>query len=247
MPKYQQIADELRREILDGILAPGDQMPTIEDLKGRFQVSDRTIVEAEKVLLNQGLIISKPGARTYVRSQPRPIRMVHSWAQEIPSGSPWRAMMAAEGRDGAWEAHSTPIDAPPEVAARLGIEPGDRVMRTEYVFTADGAPAYLSTSWEPMFITAEAGILLPESGPMAGCGVVQRMAAIGVVVTREAHDIDSRPLTESEATRLGLRAGVSVVVKVRTYWAGETAVETAEIVLPPHVRLRYELPVNRPA
>jgi GntR family transcriptional regulator len=245
-PKYQQIADELQREIRAGEPAPGEPMPTIEELKARFQVSDRTIVEAERVLLSQGLIVSKPGTRTYVRTQPQPILMTHSWASSVPPGSPWRAMMAAVGRVGDWTAHSTPVNAPPEVAERLHIEPAARVIQTEYVFTADNAPAYLSTSWEPMAITAEPGILLPESGPLAGRGVVERMAAIGVVVTRETHDIDSRPLTEPEAAKLGLRAGVTVVVKVRTYWAGETAVETAEIVLPPHVRLRYELPVNRP-
>lgn len=243
---YLRIADELRRAILDGTLAPGAELPSIRELKERYGVADHTVVEATKILASEGLVESKPGTRSHVRARPQVIRMVHSWSQEIPTGSPWRAMMAAEGRDGSWEAHSTPVDAPHEVAERLGIEPGARTMRTEYVFTADGAPAYLSTSWEPMSITAAVGIVLPESGPLAGRGVVQRMAAIGMLVTRETHDIDSRPLTEQEAAKLGLRAGVAVVVKTRTYWAGETAVETAEIVLPPHVRLRYELPVSRP-
>ncbi|CAM5615451.1 UbiC transcription regulator-associated domain-containing protein OS=Streptomyces microflavus OX=1919 GN=Smic_53850 PE=4 SV=1 [Streptomyces microflavus] len=37
-----------------------------------------------------------------------------------------------------------------EVAERLGIEPGDRVMRTHYVFREAGEPIMLSTSWEPL-------------------------------------------------------------------------------------------------
>lgn len=242
--KYQRIADALRREILDGTLAPGDPMPTIEQLKARFGASDRTIVEAEKLLLGEGLIISRPGTRSYVRRRPEIIRMVRSWHRDVPSGSPWRAVMAAEGRVGDWESHSEPTTAPPDVAARLGIEPGDRVMRTAYVFTADGEPVYLSTSWEPMAITKGTPILLPEDGPLAGQGVVDRMAAIGRVVSRETHEIVPHTLTEAQAVKLRLRAGVAAVVKWRTYWAGEIAVEVAEIVLPSHVRLRYEIPVG---
>lgn len=245
---YTRIAADLRAAILDGTLAPGAELPSIRQLKEQYRVADHTVVQATQVLVAEGLVVSKPGTLTRVREQPTPIRMVHSWVRPATAGSPWRAMMAAEGRDGSWESKSAPVSAPPAVAARLGLETSARVMQTEYVFTADGAPAYLSTSWEPMAITAEAGILLPESGPLAGRGVVERMAAAGIVVTRETHDIASRPLTEPEAAKLGLRAGVSVVVKVRTYWAeidgAETAVETAEIVLPPHVQLRYEIPVG---
>lgn len=238
---YQRIADTLRQEILDGQHPPGSVFPTVAQLAARFKVSSRTISEAQKILFSEGLLTSKPGARTHVREQPELIRMVHSWAADVPAGSPWRAMMAAAGRVGDWESHSAPVSAPPDVAARLLIAPEDRVMRTEYVFTADGIPAYLSVSCEPMTITGGTPILLPESGLYAGLGVVDRMARIGVLVTRETHDIDSRPLTEAEAAKLGLRAGVSVVVKTRTYWAGELPVETAEIVLPSHVRLRYEI------
>lgn len=244
-PTYQKIADVLRAEIQDGTHARGEFLPTVVELAARFQVSTRTIVEANKLLLNEGLLVGKPGARTRVRAQPDTIRLVRSWRQDAPSGSPWRAAMAAVGRVGDWESHSTPASAPPAVAARLGIEAGAQTMRTTYTFTADGEPAYLSVSWEPMAITAGSPILLPESGPCAGLGVVDRMAVIGRVVTLETHEIVPHVLTDAEATALGLRAGTATVMKIRTYLAGDVPVETAEIVLPAHVVTRYEIPVGR--
>lgn len=245
MPAYQTIADALRTEIQDGKLPPGSQLPTVAQLADRFNVSTRTVVEATKILLNEGLLVSKSGTRTHVRERPQTIRLVRSVHDAMPSGSPWRAAMQAQGRVGDWESHSTPTSAPPAVAERLGIAAGDRVMRTSYVFTADGQPAYSSTSWEPMAITMGTAILLPESGPYAGLGVVDRMALIDQVVTLETHELVPHSLTEAEATQLRLRAGAAAVLKIRTYIAGGVPVETAEIVLPAHVVTRYEIPVAR--
>jgi len=241
---YLRIADELRRAILDGTLPPGSPFPTQAEIRDTYSVSSRTAVEAARILLDEGLIISKPGTRTVVRDRPAVVRMVRSWYRDAPGGSPWRADMAAQGRVGDWTSKSEPVDAPPAVAERLHIAAGDRVMRTDYVFTADTVPTYLSTSWEPMALTAGTEILLPESGPHAGKGVAERMAAIGRAPTLAVEDIVPRTLTGPEAEKLGLRAGIAIVVIERTYWCGDTPVETADIVVPPPYRPRYEIPIG---
>ncbi len=64
--------------------------------------------------------------------------------------SPFRQEQTAEGARGTWESSSEQEEASPEIAERLGIEPGDRVMRTHYVFREAGEPIMLSTSWEPL-------------------------------------------------------------------------------------------------
>jgi DNA-binding GntR family transcriptional regulator len=66
------------------------------------------------------------------------------------------------------------------------------------------------------------------------------MAAIGYPVTRVVEDVGARPLTPDEASLLGARAGIAVVVVERTHYSGEVAVETADVVLPPPYRARYE-------
>lgn len=54
--KPKQVADELRREILDGELAEGDSLGTEAELIGRFGVSRPSLREALRILEAEGLI-----------------------------------------------------------------------------------------------------------------------------------------------------------------------------------------------
>ena len=244
-PKYESIADELREQIIGGALAPGAKLPALSEMKAIHGISDRTAFQAMQILLGDGLVESKPGSGYYVRERPIARRMVRSWYRDSAGqGSPWRADAAAQGIDGSWTSQSKSVTAPPAIAERLRLEPGSRVMRTEYLFTADGAPAYLSTSWEPMALTAGTEILLPEDGEHAGKGVADRFATIGITVTEAREELVPRTLTIGEAQTLRLRPGTPVLLIERTYYAGQKPVETADIVLPPHYRPVYQIPVG---
>jgi DNA-binding GntR family transcriptional regulator len=244
-PKYEQIADELRQAIIDETLAPGTQMPTLAELMERYHVSERTAYDATRLLLNEGLTTSKPGSGTFVRRRADVVRMVRHWYRDAAGkGSPWRAEMAAAGRRGSWRARSTRVEAPPAIAERLRVQTGERLMRTSYVFTADDTPTYLSTSWEPLSITGGTAIMMPEKGEHAGKGVVDRFEVIGVHITRATEELVPRALTIAEAEQLHLRSGIPVIVIERTYYADETPVETANIVLPPNYHAVYEIPVG---
>ncbi len=242
--KYERIADELRQQIIDGTLAPGARFPTLAEIQETYSVAEGTAYQATRVLLNEGLISTKPGAQTRVRERPEAIRMVRSWYRESRTGSPWHADMAAQGRVGDWEAQSAEMNAPPAIAERLSIAPGDRVMRTDYVYLADGKPTFLSTSWEPMAIIRDTAVKTPEDGDYGGYGVVERMAVIGHTVSRVVEEILPRTLTRAEAKRLKLRPGIAIVVIERTYYAGSLPVETADLVIAPPYRPRYEIPIE---
>lgn len=241
---YLRIADDLRQQIIDGTLAPGARIPTLAQLQQTYSVSERTAYEATKILLTEGLTTSKPGSGSFVRERPSAVRMARSWYREAREGSPWSAEMAAQGRTGAWTSHSERTSAPVAIAERLHVEVGAKVMRTGYVFTADGQPTYLSTSWEPMGLTLGTDILLPEDGPYAGRGVAERMAVIGHAPTRVDEEIIPRTLTIPEAEQLGLRAGIAITVIQRTYFDGDLPLETADIVVPPPYRPLYQIPIG---
>lgn len=245
-PAYQSIADDLREQIIDGRLAPGQRLPTQAELCERYDVASATAAKAVDIVLREGLATSKPGAGVFVRPRPAVTRMVRSWYQRPGTGSPWRAEMAATGRVGDWESSSEVVDAPPAVAERLRIETGARVMMTRYTFLLDGEPTYLSTSWEPMAITEGTPVMLPEAGPYAGAGVRDRMIAIGHRPTYCSEEVLPRTLTATEAEKLRLHAGIASLVVQRTYFEGETPLETADIVLPPHYRAVYEIPLEQP-
>ena len=96
-------------------------------------------------------------------------------------------------------------------------------MRTRYVFRDAGEPMMLSTSWEPLAVTGRTPVMLPEEGPLGGCGVVERMAAIDVVVDNVAEEVGARPGLAEELLALGGVPGHVVMVVERTYYASGRA------------------------
>ena len=172
-------------------------------------------------------------------------RLTRSWYTERPGGSPFRAAMSATGRPATWESSSERTPLTPAMAARLAAQPGDPAMRTRYTFQAGGEPVMLSESWEPLELTGGSAVILPEEGPHAGEGVVDRMAIIGQQVTHAEEAVSARPALAAEAARLGIRPGATVLTIARTYHTAARPVETADIVLPvERYALVYEIPVK---
>lgn len=155
--------------------------------------------------------------------------------------------MAGLGRRGTWESRTdAKVPAPAEIAARLGLVEGDLCVRTAYEFFADGKPVQLSTSWEPYGITGGTIVVLPEGGPHAGRGVVNRMAEIGITVSHFTEHPEPRHITDEEATLLGVQRGSLVTHVRRTYFSDELAVETADLIIPAGVcELVYEVSIGR--
>ena len=63
-----RVADELRRMILTGELQPGDFLPTRKELAAQFGVGLSTVHEAIQALSAVGMLESRPGKGTWVRS-----------------------------------------------------------------------------------------------------------------------------------------------------------------------------------
>jgi DNA-binding GntR family transcriptional regulator len=244
-PAYQRVADDLRRRILGGELAEGSRVPSLAQITMQYTVSDPVARAALRVLAGEGLIESRPGSGTYVRPRPALRRLTADRYRR--GGSSVSREVAALGAKTSWEYRFERAQASEAIAARLGIQPGEQVMRTSYVFRADGAPAQLSTSWEPMWATGGTPVLLPERGPYAGRGVMERMAAIGLPVTRVVEEVSARLPTVPEAAELDVPVGLPVLVIERTHWSESRPVETADIVVPgDRARSVYEIPLDPP-
>lgn len=71
-PASLQVADSLRTEIASGALAPGDKLPSIRNLAGRFGVAPMTAQSAIDMLRNEGLVYTSPGRGTFVRADASP-------------------------------------------------------------------------------------------------------------------------------------------------------------------------------
>ncbi len=63
---YQQIAEAVRQAILSGELKPGDRLPSLRQMTGRWDCTVGTVQRAYQELTRQGLVVSRPGQGTRV-------------------------------------------------------------------------------------------------------------------------------------------------------------------------------------
>ncbi|ANJ09317.1 GntR family transcriptional regulator [Streptomyces parvulus] len=244
-PAYLRVAGDLRKKIADGLLPPHTRLPSQARIREEYGVSDTVALEARKVLMAEGLVEGRSGSGTYVRERPVPRRVARSGYRPAGGATPFRQEQADGDAHGTWESRSEQAEASVAVAERLAIKPGDRVMCTRYVFREAGEAMMLSTSWEPLDLTGRTPVMLPEEGPLGGMGVVERMAAIDVVVDNVTEEVGARPGLAEELLALGGVPGHVVLVVQRTFYASGRAVETAEVVVPAdRYRVAYHLPVR---
>lgn len=164
-------------------------------------MGENVVRRAQELLISQGVLEGRAGSGTYVAEARQRVRVVRSSAPEQPTASPFSQDMKALGRQSDWESRTeAKVPAPTEIAARLGIAEGELSVRTTYEFLANGRPVQLSTSWEPYDLTAGTLVVLPEGGPHAGAGVVNRMAVIGVTVSHAVEQPEPRQATAEEAS-----------------------------------------------
>ncbi|MEV0527072.1 GntR family transcriptional regulator [Streptomyces sp. NPDC050439] len=247
-PPYLRIANVLRRRVADREWTPGDRLPSRAQLAQECGVGEAVIRRAQETLISQGVLEGRAGSGTYVAEPRERLRMVRSQHREQSGGSPFRVDMAALGKDGTWESRSDAmIPAPPDIAARLGIAEGEYCVRTAYEFLADRRPVQVSTSWEPYSLTSGSLVVLPEGGPLAGTGVVRRMAEVGITVSRAVEQPEPGHANAEEAVLLGIQRGALVTRIQRTYYSDDgRPVETADIVVPAaSCEIVYEVPVNQ--
>ena len=69
MPIYQQIAEQLKTDILAGKLKEGDYLPSIRGLAKDLKISVITTMKAYELLEAEGLVTAAQGKGFYVNAQ----------------------------------------------------------------------------------------------------------------------------------------------------------------------------------
>jgi GntR family transcriptional regulator len=209
-PMYQQIADDLRAQIVGGAYQPGQQLPSESALRDQWQVSERTIRVAIDQLRAEGLVTSRHGLGHFVRQQPVPRRM----SSDIDAGSGFHTTVQ---RQGLRQANVTTVRREPasaDVAEWLGIAVGDEVVIRDRIIRTEGElPAGLATSYFPLFVVEAAPQL--EDPTVPGLPVHLRQA-FGPTYSRDV--VNTRMPTPTEQQRLVLEPGTPVLtIKGGTY------------------------------
>jgi GntR family transcriptional regulator len=210
LPLHRQLADRLRGQILDGALPPGAQLPTEAELTERYGVTRPTIRQAVAQLRTEGWVETRHGAGSFVRErgQPAPIEITPE-VQQAPGGPvliyrhhpPWGLLAPTRiARE--------PASA--EVARRLDVEPGARVLMRARLIGPQGGPVrQLADTWMPAALARRVPAVARRD-PGEG-GYLAAIAAAGIV-THTAVTVGARMPAPAEAAPLDLGPGRPVLV-----------------------------------
>jgi GntR family transcriptional regulator len=227
MPKaYEEIADDLRRQIEAGTWGPGDRLPSEEDLRQEYGKGMPTIRQALAELLAEGLIDKQHGRGTFVRTPRSRVYRTnerHQWEKD-------RARESQDVREktGATE-HDTgltvtdlvfsakyrDIEATAELAEVFEVPGGtpmvERVYQTRYA--KEPAPFNISRSYLLRDLVASNPALLDETNEPWPGGTQNQLLTVGVELDRVVERIIvARPPTQEEAKSLGMSPGMAVII-----------------------------------
>lgn len=68
-PPYLQVVDALRRQVYEGVYAPGDKLPALPTLATGMGVSINTVRRALTQLQEEQVIVTRQGQGSFVRSE----------------------------------------------------------------------------------------------------------------------------------------------------------------------------------
>jgi GntR family transcriptional regulator len=65
-PVYQQIIDQVKRDIALGRLGKDEKLPTVRQLAGQLAINPNTIAKAYQQMDREGIITTRPGSGAFV-------------------------------------------------------------------------------------------------------------------------------------------------------------------------------------
>lgn len=216
-PVYRQIADALRAAIEAGELAPGERLPSEADLMRQFNVAQGTVRNALGLLRGEGLVLAEHGRGVFVRERPRLRRLSHdrfARRHREAGKAAYLAEAEAESVKPSVDVYYVgPDKASADVAERLGVRMGAKVLARRRRYLSDGRPTELATSYIPWDLADGTPMLDENPGPG---GVYSRIEDAGHRLDHFDEEITARMPSPEEATKLQLASGTPVLNLIRT-------------------------------
>ncbi|MDT0454030.1 GntR family transcriptional regulator [Streptomyces hesseae] len=233
-PRYLQIADDLADQIRAGVLAPGSRVPSESTVMERYGVSQGTVRKAVAELRTAGLVETHHGRGSFVRQLP-PVRRKSSDRFRRSHRANGKAAYLAEAEQAGQ--HPTvqvlyigPVHAPAEVAHRMNLPDGERVLARRRRYFSDGTPTEEATSYLPWTVATEIPELFDEN-PGSG-GIYARLEEHGHALAEYVETVRARLATKAEVSALQLSPGSPVIHLVRdAVTCGGRVVEVCDTVM----------------
>jgi DNA-binding GntR family transcriptional regulator len=203
-PPYLQIAEDIKRRIVDGALQPGEHVPSVRAILRDYGVAMATAQRALGTLRAEGYIRSDRGIGSVVTTEQERGRATSDWVKHA----------SATGRIYPPGQHAKIVGtklvrAPSQVADALGLGRGSKVIRRDRLTYNGDQPTSFSTSWFPGSVAVSAPRLLVPERILEGT-FAYVASALGRKVAAWQDQYEPAIVTAAEAARLGLTPGAPV-------------------------------------
>ncbi|MFE7626601.1 GntR family transcriptional regulator [Streptomyces sp. NPDC057509] len=232
--KYLQIADDLTAQIRSGALAAGDPVPSETTLMERYGVASGTVRKAVAELRATQLIETHHGRGSFVRSRP-PVQRKSSDRFRRAHRKAGKAAYLAEAEQSSGKPSVAvlfvgPVQAPEEIAERLGVPVGSQVLARKRRYFREGVPTEEATSYLPWDIAKDIPELFAENP--GGGGIYARLEENGHTLAEFSETVRARLATKAEAAALALSPGSPVIHLVRNAGTGHgQVVEVCDTIM----------------
>ena len=238
-PYYLQLADRIRNQISDGVLAMGDRLPSEGELAATWNLSRATVREALRLLEEQGWVTRVPRRGAFASMPPQ-----RGWL--------------LQGREGFFEdevegrrrqvttqvlrAEQAPL--PASAVEALQLTPGSHGYVLERLRELDGKVALFSINYLPPQI----GPLVSRSDVPSGEGSLNStLRKAGYAVASASRTVEAVAAHGEIADRLQVRAGTPLLKIKSTSWdANLVAFDHHEVWVRSDV-VNVEIQVGAPA
>jgi len=235
-PRYVQLADTLRDQILSGALPANDQFPTENALCREYSVSRFTVREALRRLQTEGLIARRRGSGTMV--QPAAAR---GGALHQPLSNVGEILQYARNTRITFEARGA-IALPRAIAEQI-TEPGrgkwfhfSGIRRQD----SDAQPIAVTDAYVAGHL-AEA-VTKVTTGRNTLFRQIEELA--GIQLTRVTQDIQAVPASAAHADALGIARRAACLRILRCYYDGDGRLFEISVSHHPGNRFAYSMHID---
>jgi GntR family transcriptional regulator len=241
LPRYQQIAEELREQITDGTLLPGAVIPSETELGALYGVSRITVRHAIAALRTAGLVVTEHGRASRVRD-PRPVLAFTPTITRDGDGT-WHTW----DQDPEWSDAEAPLryrTTAPHHAPALGTAPGETVLIHERTLTHTPTGTRILWTLTVPLATVQTHDLNGTDALTDTPTLLQALHHATGTPPTWTDTLTARMPTPDQTTTLHLTEGTPLLAHTRTLHTptGPAALETTHLPSPTH----YQPPPPRP-
>jgi GntR family transcriptional regulator len=225
-PRYQQIVEELRKEIGNDTLKAGDVLPSESELCDRFAVSRHTIREALRALRDEGFVESRQGAPSRI-TKPNGLLYTYSVSDV--------AELLQYATEAKYEIDKTTVMvADEDLAGRLSCSVGSRWLRVEGFRYANQDPVPLC--WTEIYIFSEYSGAAVKVGRQTGTVYSFIESMYGVRIDHVDQTLEAAPIPAQACKAMNFDGLNQAILIRRVYRLSDGSI--------PMVALNYHSPAR---